>query len=685
MPVEPNISDNLGLWRMNQDFSIEANKAIPAWYAAPTEVFIAETPNSIIGQLSKNSGFDIDTSQRDAWLEEIRLLQAILDGVQGWVYLEFEVPRLGSRIDAVIVTTRSVIPIEFKVGARSYFSADRDQTWDYALDLKNFHEPSRDVWIFPILVATLASDEASDQYWSKAHTDRVYPPFRANTGGLRPALAAALELGGEQVIDANDWGRGRYCPSPTIIEAARTLYATHSVDSITRNDAGATNLSHTCAAIEDILDHSRRFQRKSIVFVTGVPGAGKTLVGLNVATRHSERKDAVHSVYLSGNQPLVSVLQEALIRDEFTRRKSRGESIRKGEVAQRVKPFIQIVHHWRDEALRMARAATPEHVVIFDEAQRAWDQAKTSDFMQKKKGQKGFAMSEPEFLISVMDRQMEWAVIICLVGGGQEINSGEAGISEWFAALARSFPNWDVYHSSRIFDSEYAISTELQQLAERRQLQVQESLHLSVSMRSFRAESVSDFVRAALAGDATSASQALQQVLKTYPICITRNLDLAREWVRSQARGSERFGLLASSQAQRLKAHGVDIRVRIDPIHWFLAPTTDTRSSYYLEDAATEFQVQGLELDWTCVTWDADLRRRGTDWSFHSFRGDRWERIHKETRQRYLRNAYRVLLTRARQGMVICVPPGSGRDPTRQPEWYEETFQYLAGLGIPVL
>ncbi len=377
----------------------------------------------------------------------------------------------------------------------------------------------------------------------------------------------------------------------------------------------------------------------------------------------------------------MAVLQEALTRDELARV---GNTERKGAIRQRVKPFIQNIHHFRDEGLRTATAPY-DHVVIFDEAQRAWTKAKTADFMQRRKKIANFDKSEPEFLISYLDRHEDWAVVVCLVGGGQEIHTGEAGIGEWLEAVRLQFPHWCVHVSPHLGDSEYTAQLALDRLESVATVAWDERLHLGTSMRSFRSEKVSSFVKAILDSDTNSAGALLREVTQRYPIAITRDLALAKAWIRSRARGSERYGLVASSQAQRLKPHAIDVRVNVDPVQWFLNDRHDTRSSYYLEDAATEFQVQGLELDWICVSWDGDLRRRGETWHYHSFRGDAWTTIHKEDRRRYLLNAYRVLLTRARQGMVIFVPSGDESDPTRAPAFYDETYKYLTGLGVAEL
>jgi hypothetical protein len=505
-----------------------------------------------------------------------------------------------------------------------------------------------------------------------------------SVANIRGTLERAFRTIAGANLDETHWARASYRPTPTIVEAARALYAQHSVEAISCYDAGRQNLRVTSRRIEELVDEARANRRKIICFVTGVPGAGKTLVGLNLATRRRDRDEPTHAVFLSGNGPLVAVLREALTRDEVARRKRAGEVVRKKQVAESVKVFIQNVHHFRDEVL-IDSAPPADRVVIFDEAQRAWNVQQTANFMRRKKNRDGFDQSEPHFLISYMDRHKDWAAIVCLVGGGQEIYVGEAGIGAWIEAVNQFFPSWHMYISSRLTDSEYTAGHALNAIRTRPNTHFDDDLHLAVSMRSFRAENVSAFVKALLDCEPARARDVFQQIANRYPIALTRDLNAAKQWIRAHARGSERYGMVASSRAQRLKPHAIDIRVDVNPVHWFLNDRSDTRSSYYLEDAATEFQVQGLELDWVCVAWDGDLRYTNVGWSFHDFRGDRWCNIANPQNQTYLRNAYRVLLTRARQGMVIFVPAGDSRDPTRSPACYDSTFNYLAEVGIPVL
>lgn len=651
-----------------------------AWYDAGISEFLRADPLAVVGELFTNGDLNNDINQKNAWLAEIELLKSCLTGLTGSIYLEFNIPRMGRRIDVVLLIGSVIFVLEFKVGEDEFQKSAVEQVWDYALDLKNFHEGSHRAAIVPILVLTTEGSLLSPNL--KDDGDGVFRPISIRQGQLRKQLDAITERIAGTSLDGATWSSSSYKPTPTIIEAARALYSNHSVDAIARSDADAQNLAVTSGRIEAIVQDARKNRRKVICFVTGVPGAGKTLVGLNVATRRTEADSSAHAVFLSGNGPLVKVLREALTRDEVARQRAANKKVRKGVAGESIKAFIQNVHHFRDDALQ---DPTPpdEHIAIFDEAQRAWNVTMTANFMRRKKGRDGFDQSEPEFLISCMDRHADWAVIVCLVGGGQEINTGEAGIDAWLDAINDKFPSWNTYISSRLTDSEYAAGKSIELVRERGNTNFDDALHLSVSMRSFRAENVSYFVKALLDCEKDVARDTLKQFAERYPIAVTRDLVTAKKWVRDHARGSERYGLMASSKAQRLKPHAIDIRVNVDPVHWFLNGRDDPRSSYYLEDAATEFQVQGLEVDWACVTWDGDLRFDRNGWRYFDFRGSRWQNVRSEENRRYLLNAYRVLLTRARQGMVLFVPPGDAEDATRLPEYYDATFEYLSGLGIP--
>lgn len=649
------------------------------FYADSISSFLHETPDSVLGKLTAASPFAIDLAQKDAWLQEISILKSALTGYQGRIFLEYSIPRIGRRIDAVVLIKHAVFILEFKVWGDTFASSSIDQVWDYALDLKNFHETSHSALLVPILVATEATANLSKAPFSQDVDGLVSPPLKTNRDNLRSLIDDVLRTFPEIPLDHELWDQGRYCPTPTIVEAAAALFSEHTVENISRSDAAARNLKETSQSIREVIDESQASNKKTICFVTGVPGAGKTLVGLDLSTKRL-KGETDDSVFLSGNGPLVSILREALVRDVVRRAKERGEKLTKSEAMRRVAKFIQNVHNYRDEYLKDSRPPY-DRVAIFDEAQRAWNLQQTAGFMRRKKGLPDFNQSEPEFLISCLDRHKNWAVIVCLVGGGQEINTGEAGIGEWLRALRKSFPNWNIHISQRLSDSEYGVQDILAELTAEEHVTVDDRLHLSVSMRSFRAENVSSLVKSILDIESDSARIYFDSI-PNYPIFITRKIDTAKNWLRRRARGSERYGLLVSSSAERLKAKGINVRAPMDPVHWFLEGKDDVRSSYFLEEVATEFQVQGLELDWTAVVWDADLRFAKTQWQSFEFKGNRWNRINKSERQQFLKNAYRVLLTRARQGMIIVVPEGSHEDATRRHEFFDPTFQYLKSFGM---
>jgi hypothetical protein len=640
------------------------------YYSDSITNFLNTAPDEILGKLARSNDFSLEQTQRDAWLEEIGILQKVLQPYQGALYFEYSIPRMGKRIDVVALIGSTIFVLEFKVGEKEFLSFAVDQVWDYALDLKNFHESSHEHFIVPILIATKAQT-SSAVIAVTAHNDKLLLPIKSSPTLLGQVITDVLCFTKDAAIDLSKWENGRYHPTPTIIEAAMALYNGHSVSEISRSDASAINLSVTSDAISDIIRTSKTKSQKAICFVTGVPGAGKTLVGLNIATTHIDKNNDLYSVFLSGNGPLVAILREALARDKVRHEKEQGRKIKKNEVMSDVRMFIQNVHNFRDECLIDSKRSPVEHVALFDEAQRAWDLEQTANFMKRKKNTPNFRQSEPEFLISCLNRHLDWAVVVCLVGGGQEINTGEAGIGEWIEALNRSFPDWYVYISSRLTDSEYGAGIVLEELKTRPKVVTKDELHLSVSMRSFRAEHVSLLVKQLLDLDIQNAQETLAKVKDKYPIVITRDLSKAKQWLKGQARGSERYGIVVSSQAERLKPHAIDVKSPMDPIHWFIDGKEDVRSSYYLEDVATEFHIQGLELDWACVTWDAV--------------GDHWNHIKKLERQIYQKNAYRVLLTRARQGMVIVVPSGSSEDLTRKDEYYDPTFEYLKEIGFKVI
>lgn len=678
------------------------------YYSETCSRFLRADDNAILGEMGALNEFDLTLEQRDAWQQEITVMKQVVRelGGEGDIVFEYTIPRLGKRVDVVLLFGGIVFAIEFKVGSDEFLVNDKEQVWDYALDLKNFHEESRNRIIVPILVATEALDKvcSAGPGLFSVYDDHVYFPLFANSARLLSLIQQVLAKEGAQApIDSHEWLYSRYNPTPTIIQAASALYMNHSVEDITKHEADKAGIDTCTDLILDIIRQSKARHQKSICFVTGVPGAGKTLVGLNVAIQQ-ERGDL--AVYLSGNGPLVKVLTEALARDKVQKEKTAGRRCTKTEAERQVSRFIQIIHRYRDNMLAKLKvpiqgagieidpakvskaaqtnAAEVENVAIFDEAQRMWDMRHLSAWLSRKKGLANFPMSEGEFLIWSLDQHKDWATIVCLVGGGQEINSGEGGIGLWIQALNETFPDWQVYISDRLTDKEYAEGNVAALLADNPNVHLEHNLHLAVSQRSYRAETLSLFVHQLLDLDVSAARATYADIRERYPIVLTRDLGKAKQWLRDHARGSERYGMLVSSKAFRLKPLAIDIRSQADIVPWFLNPISDIRSSLFLEDVATEFDIQGLELDWTCLVWDGDFRfdtkRHG--WQHFNFRSDRWQNINQAEGRAYQLNAYRVLLTRARQGMVICIPEGNPDDATRLPEFYDPTYEYFKGLGI---
>lgn len=651
---------------------------IRAYYNAPVSTFREEGDEHLLGVLTVEHHHALEEQQRWAWLQQISILKnALAHRPEGRIFLELYIPRMGKRADAVLISRNIVFVIEFKAGADEHLRSALDQVEDYALDLKNFHEGSHTAPIVPVLISTNAkSQPASELIFAN---DLVASPVATNATELGALIERICSAHTFPFFDIHEWMAKGYRPTPTIVEAAQVLYRTHSVIDISRSDAEAKNLQQTSASVSAVIDRARKDCTKAICFVTGVPGSGKTLAGLNIATRRSDDHSDEHAVFLSGNGPLVEVLREALARD-----RTRREGVSKKTAERQVRSFVQNIHHFRDAYV--ANNDIPvEKVVVFDEAQRAWNREQAASFMQRKRGQANFNMSEPEFLVSVMDRHQGWCTIVCLVGGGQEINTGEAGIGEWISALETRFTAWEVHVSPRIALPEYGSQNGVHAFLASPRVRSDENLHLAVSIRSYRAESLSAFVGNILDNEPDAARNAFDGIRAVYPIYLTRDLNAARAWLRNRARGTERFGLVASSGAHRLRPVGIYVKADIEPANWFLNDREDVRSSYYLEDVANEFTVQGLELDWVGVCWDGDLYRKDGKWAHQTFKGTKWQSVNGESKKLYLKNAYRVILTRARQGMIIFVPKGDSLDPTHDPSFYEGIFDYLSLCGIRAL
>ena len=579
-----------------------------SYYSARIREFLDEKPETLLGKLMVSDEFSTTDLQKNAWRKEIDILQDQLRSVEnGDIAFEYTIPRMGHRIDVVCIIRGLIFLLEFKVGDSEYRKSTADQVMDYALDLKYFHELSADRYIIPISIPTEAPSVCNEVSFMEDKISNVLKCMKDNIGLTINSVLSSVQ---DQDLSIADWINSRYAPTPTIIEAAQAMYRNHSVKDISRNDAGAHNLTATTETINQIIDDCKRNHKKAICFVTGVPGAGKTLAGLNIANeRHNFDVDE-HAVFLSGNGPLVDILQAALAKDRSSRM---GITI--AEAKKETKSFIQIIHRFRDEALTTNNPPA-EKVAIFDEAQRAWNEESLTDFMKRKKGVDAFNQSEPEFLIRIMDRHQDWAVIVCLVGGGQEIYNGEAGIIDWFRALQKKFRNWHIYLSDNITDSEYVGNSSIEELLTGCSYSLRPALHLGVSLRSFRSEKLAEFVKLLLDNEPSAAAAVYSELSIHYPIILTRDLDKAKEWIHKKARGTERYRLLASSEGKRLRGIGIWVPSVINPVGWFLNEKDDVDSSYFFEVAASEFKVQGLEIDYSILAWDADLRRSGKGFDY---------------------------------------------------------------------
>jgi len=647
-----------------------------SYYSNTISDFLTDDSDKILGQLLRCHDFAAENLQRNAWIKQIEILKHELTPFEnGQIYFEFSIPRMGKRVDNILIIDDFIFVVEFKVGDIEYQKYAIEQTVDYCLDLQNFHEGSHHEKIVPLLVST----EAPIFENNFEINQNLFEPLKGNKKNIAQIISEILLLSNEKKIIPTQWENSIYKPTPTIIEASQALYRGHSVLEISRSDAGAINLSKTTECINRIIEKSKITNSKSICFLTGVPGAGKTLAGLNIANERRKAYEDENAVFLSGNGPLVYVLREALVRDEVQQAKENGEKLTKKKSAQKANAFIQNIHHFRDDNL-ISKKAPDEKVVIFDEAQRAWSKEKATSFM-KSKG-KEFDMSEPEFLIDVMNRHENYCTIICLIGGWQEINTGEAGLSEWLIAIKNHFPNWDIYYSNLITADNDYLSNEIIKdwLIESGNLE--NELHLSVSIRSFRSEKISSFVREVIAGNTHQATIIFKEINSLYPIRLTRDFKVAKEWLRKNKKGTERIGLVGSSGGRRLRPLGIDVKNEITAEDWFLNDATDVRSSNYLELVATEFDIQGLEIDYVCLAWDINFYYNNGKWNYQSFEGTKWKSINSEIDKSYLRNAYRVLMTRARQGLIIFLPYGDNLDPTRPKELYDSTYKFLVECGI---
>lgn len=677
-----------------------------AYYNSTIEMFLKANNDEIVGKL--NLGATAYVSQWTigivSWGSSIEIYKSTFKELidlfpiaSNWhLFLEYEIPRLASRIDAVIIADDLIFVIEFKYERNKFELADLRQVEDYALDLNDFHFESRNRTIIPVLVAPLA--KSINQLISLNYKSKVQTCLKANEDDLAIILRNSYLIfhsESREIIDPYKWEHSEYQPTPTIVQAAKALFAGQKVEAISKADADSINLSKTSKYLIETIKEARVNNKKIVCFVTGVPGAGKTLVGLNLVHEKDEfGGDNINTAYFSGNGPLINVLREALARDHFQRylelykRSQLDDKPTKRGSFSKVKSKVQNLHLFIKDGIRK-QTPPDERIVVFDEAQRCWDAAHfyNKSKQNENRENKPFEIqkkSEAELLFEFMNRHEGLAVIIALVGNGQEINTGEAGISEWGKVIEQVYSNWEVYISPELLsgDSSNANQTLFNEVPENLIIHCNEYLHLKVSERSFRTKNLNAWVNAVLNNQPKQAVEFARLFKNLYPLYITRNIEHAKQWLKDKIAGTKRIGLVASSGGLRLRPYGIFVREEVDEALWFLNNERDVRSSSYLEIVATEYKVQGLELEWVGVCWDADLRRVNGNWDFKTFSGTRWQRSESENDHQFLLNTYRVLMTRAREGMIIFVPKGDEQDETRLPEFYDPTFNYLLSCGI---
>jgi hypothetical protein len=661
-----------------------------SFYRATVEEFLARTEEYVLAQLATayaSRGYTSQYSDQTlTWKRDIHSLKqalatcvAVVGSARAWgVILEFSIPRKERRIDAVLLIRDSIVILEAKTGQA--MSTAKRQIEEYALLLHYFHKGSTDRRIIPVVVS---SDSDRDDFIDNCLNQReLFPQFYwhwlapviRNSWDTLAKVLLQVDQHAQNQICVETWENSPYFPVPSILEAASALRSGLSIREIAHSEASEHEVEAVCATVQGFVNQARTQQHHAICFLTGVPGSGKTLVGLSLAHSAENRANAIH--FMSGNGPLVQVLQHL-----FTK-----ESMRSGATAPQArteaKTLIENVHVFARYHTDDNPGPPSNHAIIFDEAQRAWNRTQNMRKFRRD-------YSEPEMLLRIMERHADWAVVVALVGGGQEINDGEAGLEEWGRALSNSDKDWVIYASPEVLEG--GPSTAGHRLFDEgacKNVKTHTALHLRTSNRSLRADQLATWVNLVLDGDAEGA--AALEITNRFPIFLSRELDATRRKLRDQGIGASRYGLVGSSGAARLRAEGLEpsssFHAEYPWEHWYLGEETDVRSSFRCEVFATEFEIQGLELDWIGLCWGGDFIRNGSQaWELRALRHgltSRWTAIRSREKQIYRKNAYRVLLTRARQGMVIFVPNGDALDPTNQPSEFEATAQYLLRCGV---
>lgn len=588
------------------------------------------------------------------------------------IVLEYEIARRAKRIDLVVLYKSLIFCIEFKTGMEDLSLQNKRQLEEYALDLRDFHLMSSGKTIIPILAT------GDREFIGELKNSEINISGINSIGKIICNYILDLQDSGNS-CSLQEWISSPYQPTPNIIEAAKNLYINNTVADIA--SFGSVNLTQTVQEIQKIIEKSKKEKRRSIVFVTGVPGSGKTLAGLEAlhTIRNLENEGAV---FVSGNGPLVEILREAIALNQ-----TELQDISISEARRQMSTLIDHAYKWRNYYLNNTEETPPEHILLFDEAQRAWTKDRLTSWSSRQG--KRVEISEPEAFLKIMERVPDWSVVVCLVGGGQEINTGEEGLSEWGDAL-ENLNTWHINASPKIFDdlSDESMKLYPKKVVDINKFNVSSNLHLEMNVRSPRAEKLNNFIDFILKNNPEKAKENLPDSFE-YPIFITRNLETAKLTLKEIASG--RYGLLVSSQARRLRAFGVETNLlrsesgKAQP-NWFLKNENDVRSSYSLEIPATEYDCQGLEIDYGLVAWGGDtyFDKNKREWIIRKFKGSKWQTMRNEIDIQYGLNRYRVLLTRSRKGMIIFVPLGNDQKTTNS-NYYDGTFQYLESLGLTVI
>ena len=625
--------------------------------------------------------------QRSAWANQIDILKKYLVGKKGYIIFEYALSRVNMRIDAVLLMDGIVYSLEFKINETEFDPVHIDQADGYGYALKNFYEVNRDKYVVPILIATKAPDSECSE-GADLGIDKLFSLFKANTKKMEQYIDLIRSKYGSDVIyteeEFENWINSPFKPNPTIIQSARSIYINNQVDEFFKFDAGEENLKITEQTVDSIIKEARDSKKKIICFVSGVPGAGKTLVGLDLAgkTRNNKTSDSPDAVFFSGNGPLINVLTEALGRDAF--RINPEKYPNKNRAVNDVKAFIQDLHAFKQEIISSKKKKVDENVLIFDEAQRVWDEAQLEKWLTKKGADSSFfGLSEADLLLSTFDEK-DWGVIVALVGLGQDIHTGENGLGVWFKSLLEKNKDWDIRLSKEIF-SQNADNLEnyIDSIKNCSRVKECPGLFLKTCIRTPRAKNLSEFSEALLNNEPEKARMALEK-FDNYPICITRNLKQAEQFVLSNTLRKERCGKLCSSNSKILGRNSRSFD-NIDNWHFanWMLDKEGRDSSNSLVFAASEFNIQGLEIDWSLLGWDMDMYYSNGEWHEQKMLTPKRFVESTEIQKKHILNSYRVLLTRARKGIAIYIPKSSDyEDIYGVSKYYDSTYEYLKSCGI---